>query len=434
MSMNDDKLVSTNLKAGAAQRDITPKDAVWQSGWVLRDHKSEGVADPLCTKALVITDGAVKLAIISNDLVDIQPDLMAAVRKIVSHAVPDLKPENILMGATHTHFAPELAESRNPEHVDIVYKKWLIEQIRDIVIRADSVLEPAWIGCGKGRGKGLGFNRRIMGADGRAEMHFIMPDDLSGLTLGPNDDEIGVVKLINDEDELIASVVNFACHPVTEMELMYEISADYPAYIAEVIDSFEAGVTVFMQGPCGNIVPFKRERNQRCKIGRAVGAEALRLIQQIEVGAGAPLVPVQRFLKLPGYKSDEPVDVEVQVFALGNILLVGMPGEVFTEIGMRIKEKSGYDRLFIYELTNGSPVDYVPTREAYEEGGYEAISSKLAPGSGEKIADEIVAIIEEIKPLLPDKLTPRPEPPLSKYSLFAMGGYIEKKKEMEKEE
>ena len=432
--MNDNKFTSTNLKAGAAQCDITPGNAVWQSGWALRDHKSERVADPLFAKALVITDGAVKLAITSNDLVDIQPDLMAAVREKASHEIPDLKPENILMGATHTHFAPELAESRNPEHVDVVYKKWLIEQITDTVIKANSVLEPAWIGCGKGRGKGLSFNRRIVGADGRAEMHFIMPDDLTGLTLGPNDDEIGVVKVLNDKDELIASVVNFACHPVTEMELMYKISADYPAYVAEVIDSVEGGVTIFMQGPCGNIVPFKRERNQRTKIGRAVGAEALRLIQQIYVGAGAPLMSVQRFLKLPGYKSEEPVEVEVQVFALGNILMVGIPGEVFTELGIRIKEKSGYDRLFVYELTNGSPVNYVPTREAYDEGGYEAISSRLAPGSGEIMADAIVAIIEELKPLLPQELKPKSEPLLSKYSLFAMGGYIEKKKEMEKKQ
>ncbi len=42
--------------------------------------------------------------------------------------------------------------------------------------------------------------------------------------------------------------------------------------------------------------------------------------------------------------------------------------------------------------------------------------------------------IGELKPLLPDKLTPKSESPLSKYSLFAMGGYIEKKKEMEKKQ
>ncbi|MFW6288576.1 MAG: hypothetical protein ACOC2Q_02215, partial [Spirochaetota bacterium] len=50
--------------------------------------------------------------------------------------------------------------------------------------------------------------------------------------------------------------------------------------------------------------------------------------------------------------------------------IVAMPGELFVEIGMRIKEASPFALTAIVELANGS-LCYLPTSEAYEKGGYE---------------------------------------------------------------
>lgn len=59
---------------------------------------------------------------------------------------------------------------------------------------------------------------------------------------------------------------------------------------------------------------------------------------------------------------------------LGNIALIGIPGEPFTEIGEKIKELGSYDLILPCALTNGYE-GYFPSKEAYGEGGYEARTS-----------------------------------------------------------
>jgi hypothetical protein len=61
---------------------------------------------------------------------------------------------------------------------------------------------------------------------------------------------------------------------------------------------------------------------------------------------------------------------EIQILGMGDILLVGLPGEIFVEIGLNIKRKSGFKHTFICELSNDY-IGYVPTKEAFQEPGYE---------------------------------------------------------------
>ena len=67
---------------------------------------------------------------------------------------------------------------------------------------------------------------------------------------------------------------------------------------------------------------------------------------------------------------------EVQVFRLGAVWLVTLPGEVFVEIGWRVRDAvaaaAGTDPglVVVAAYTNGN-VGYVPTGAAIPEGGYE---------------------------------------------------------------
>jgi hypothetical protein len=92
-------------------------------------------------------------------------------------------------------------------------------------------------------------------------------------------------------------------------------------------------------------------------------------------------------------RQGRPIDAEVQVISLGDqIAWVGLPGEIFVELGKTIKTASPFPYTIVVELANGS-IGYVPNRRAYPEGAYEVISSRVAAGSGEKMVDAAVRML-----------------------------------------
>ena len=81
---------------------------------------------------------------------------------------------------------------------------------------------------------------------------------------------------------------------------------------------------------------------------------------------------------------------------IGGAAFVGIPGEPFTDIGVGIKETEGFDIILPAAITNGY-AGYFPMMSAYDEGGYEARSSRYKPGVAELIIECGKAILEELK-------------------------------------
>mgnify|MGYP000848878540 CR=1 FL=1 len=86
----------------------------------------------------------------------------------------------------------------------------------------------------------------------------------------------------------------------------------------------------------------------------------------------------------------------VQALRIGELALVGVPGEFFVELGLEIKRRSPFAQTMILELANDS-VGYIPTRRAFEEGAYEPESSPYQPGFGELIVDTAVDLLGELR-------------------------------------
>ena len=86
---------------------------------------------------------------------------------------------------------------------------------------------------------------------------------------------------------------------------------------------------------------------------------------------------------------------EVQVISVDEHDFVGIPGEYFVEHGLRIKEEAYPRHAVVVSCANGM-VGYLPTRDAFRRGGYETtftLSSRLAPESGDILADAAIALI-----------------------------------------
>lgn len=81
---------------------------------------------------------------------------------------------------------------------------------------------------------------------------------------------------------------------------------------------------------------------------------------------------------------------------IGPVAFVGIPGEPFTEIGRRIKNAEGW-RLICPTINTNGKEGYFPMKDAYDEGGYEARSSRFKGGVAERIIEESFKLLEELK-------------------------------------
>ena len=88
--------------------------------------------------------------------------------------------------------------------------------------------------------------------------------------------------------------------------------------------------------------------------------------------------------------------VEVNVMAIGHDLaIVTLPGEVFVELGLAIKQGSPFRTTMVIELTNCVETIYIPNRAAYAGGSYEVTNSAVMPGSGETLVETALSLLRE---------------------------------------
>ncbi|MEW6360092.1 MAG: GNAT family N-acetyltransferase [Planctomycetota bacterium] len=83
---------------------------------------------------------------------------------------------------------------------------------------------------------------------------------------------------------------------------------------------------------------------------------------------------------------------------LGDVALVGAPGEMFAALGMAIRRRSPFRYTFVVGLANGY-IGYIPDREGMALGGYQCwtgFHSLVAPGTGERIVDEAVDMLDDL--------------------------------------
>ena len=76
--------------------------------------------------------------------------------------------------------------------------------------------------------------------------------------------------------------------------------------------------------------------------------------------------------------------------------IVGIPGELFVELGLAIKAIPNFARIFVAGYCNDL-IGYIPTRAAYPEGGYEVDTARIAAGSGEIIVETALSALAAMR-------------------------------------
>ncbi|TKJ36412.1 MAG: hypothetical protein CEE38_11380 [Planctomycetes bacterium B3_Pla] len=419
------------LKGGCAKVNITPPLGIPLIGSY--GKPSDNILDELYAKALVLDDGTNTVAIVSADLLySPLEEITDPVREIIKEKL-GIPEQNILICATHTHSGPEVFTKSKlaPEKVlgdfgiDRSYLETLIKKLASSVMIAQKNMRQIRIGAAKGKVPEIVYNRRPRNNEGLVKMAFTLPaevrstrkietdsegntrvtftlaDERNEWHFGPVDPEVRVLRIEDMDGGIVGSLVNFGCHPVCIYpSRSTAVSADYPAHTTHVVEQAEGGVCLFALGLAGNTVPFDRGVSPCRQIGKAIGGEALRKLQFISTTDNATLKAVKKVVEFPVKKasaSDEAIQTEIQVLRLGDVYILGLPGEVLVEVGLEIKKRVGLENLFIVTICNDA-IGYVCHSDAYDEGGYEPGSgTNLAKGAGEIMVEQTLELLERIK-------------------------------------
>lgn len=432
--------VQAALRGGCAKVNITPPLGIRLTG--SKGEPSDHILDELHAKALVLDDGCTTIAIVSADLLYVPlEEITDPVRAIVKENI-GIPETHVLVCATHTHSGPEVFRKSklspdsqvSASKIDESYLQTLIRKMAGSVLLAHRNMEEVKIGAARGESPEIVYNRRPKLADGSVKMAFTLPaeviatrgvqagpdgsvkatftlpPDEEELTFGLIDPEVLVLRVEKTTGEIVSSIVNFACHPVSIYPSMsYSISADYPAYAARVVEQMEGGTCLFVLGAAGDIVPIERGEAPRERLGKALGGEALRKLQFVPTSSDVTLAALKRAITFPlkespasgetaeADTSSGELSTEIQVLRIGDIYILGLPGEILVEVGLQIKERAGLGKLLLISLANDS-IGYVCHKEAYDEGGYESGSAtNLAKGAGEIMVKEALDLIGQMK-------------------------------------
>jgi neutral ceramidase len=335
----------------------------------------------------------------------------------------------------------------------------LVNSITEAIVSAFNKKEPVEIIPGKGTLENMSFNRRYLMTDGRVRFNPGVKSQIVRPT-GPVDPGVHFIMFKPaGSKNYSASFSNFAIHSDTRGGTKF--SADYLYYLHENLKEYfgEQLISIFGIGPCGNInhvnAMGENKRNDNIShtenIGRSIAATIKNSVTALKPGkpelkivsktiyvpiqdytdneltwakeGKEPLYPERSFLeyrrrlKIIDWVVQAPLEhlrkretiqpsvsgdpwrlpVEIHVFKLDdNTAIVTMPGELFSEFSLDLKKRSPFSNTMLIELANAE-IAYVPTIQAFREGDYEAINSRLVPGSGEKMIDTAIEILEELK-------------------------------------
>lgn len=394
--------VQSNLRAGVAKVDITPQDV---RDFEVTGHRRKvtGVRDPLRAGVLILDDGDTKAAIVTLDTINAWSEMVNLARTRIEE-VSGVPSSNVMIAASHNHSGPGF-------DADSEWGRQLIDKLGFAAKQAASKMRPVSIGYGEDR-ISFGINRRKV-INGRAVVR-LNPD-------GPNDPRVKVLRF-DDGKTLtpLAVLMHAVCHPCfftwgDKGTHPYpngypKMSADFPGEAQSFVEMCYGGETssLFLQGCAGDIRPNLPGYPYRCAdeadiqwAGRDLGGAVMKSLsysvtrEQLEKRAVYyPIRVANSMVSLPG--KEGRIEAELMAMKIGPYLLLTMPGEPMVEYGFKL-EKDIADRAIpiIIGYANGH-IGYIATTDAYEVGGYEPNTSKLAPDAETMILTELSLLADRV--------------------------------------
>jgi hypothetical protein len=394
------------VRANADVKCLTPPLEMGYSlgGYGARMSKpAEGIHDDIWAKALVVDDGIKKYAIVTLDILGLPPNVKPQVVEKINRE--GWTEENILFLPSHTHTSLEMFALNDKN----IYKmapigifqpkllEFVVETLAELIISTDRNLQPVMIGTSNTQIDGLNRNRR-------------------GAPFVDNYLTVSRIDLYNGLP--LAVMVNWTAHPTIMDDEDMWVSGGWPGYLQRELEAWIGHdiVAMYYNGAEGDqsvIADGAGSRYEKAeKYGRKLAIEVMDIYEDIKPSKEIELDYNYQVIQLPGrkphpgfmktggseYGLDEgtiqslleqvlPAETSIGAYQLGDLMIVGAPGEMIAELGLEIEEKlrkHGITYPVIGGLAN-QWVSYILTEEEYEKSGYEASVSFYGKDLGDVI-------------------------------------------------
>ncbi|HIQ20105.1 MAG TPA: hypothetical protein EYH34_02540 [Planctomycetes bacterium] len=407
------------LWVGVAVEEITPplEVGLLMSSSAGRWEAFESVRLPLQARALVLSDGKRRFALVGLDLIGLAGQAVGGIdafkAEVAHHAGGRFRPSDMVLASSHTHTGPESIALTDLRHTK-AFAEWtneLVVRIGSAIRRAAESAAPCRLVLGQVQAGGMAVNRRIVTRRGIASVRRKLPADEVIGPEGPVDDRLRVAALVGRNGRPLAMVVHFAAHPVLEMCIKH-VSPDYPGEMLLELERRHPGCTpLFLQGACGNINPPTMERTvANCRrYGQRLAELADEAFKRARPAAVRPLVWGWRKIQLPwrdldGKPQPSPLETSIGALRLGDAAWGFLPGEPFVEIGLDIVGASPWPFTAVVGYADDY-IGYLPTDRAFDNGGYEIGPgrwSRVDRGSQRIVTDGAIQLLHSLRKTRPE--------------------------------
>lgn len=425
------------LRAGVGMRIINPPLNTPMAGFCAREGGATGVHDDLTAKALVLEDERHAVAIVCLDIIYISLQRTQRIRRTINE-ITGIPAENIMIATSHNHSGPDLDA--------LECEKWapfFETQVVDAVCEAWSRREDASIGVGAGDVTGIGVNRRgknsidnsvgvlrVQRLDGRP-LAILINYTCHAVVLGPDNRLISAdypgyaqryVKAMLGCEDAIVMFTNGAAgdintgHSADVSALggfipgrTFERADELGKRLADAVMAILGGIQESQEvsidaATCPWEVGYRRDLPSPEETVERIRQLEKRL-DELKGSASKDISSIQldliyqgiikRNLKEIGNAPTGNRITEIQGILIGDAVFLSLPGEVFVDLGLAIKAKSPFPYTFTVGYANDY-IGYIPTKEAFLEGGYEVSSSKFPPEIGEEFVEGASSCVKRL--------------------------------------
>ncbi len=439
---------------GVAQEDITPPAGIYARNWGASKYDvAEGIHRPMMLTCLTFQSSKQEkpLVLIAADLGWWKSSgdewfLRQGILEALS-----LKPPELMLCLSHTHSGPGIyrEDASKPggqfitQYLLYIQKCAIRAAKRGLLTAASATLTWHYGKCN------LATNRDLPEKNSERIVVGFNPGQTA-------DDTVLVGRITDNQNHIIATIVNYACHPTTLAWENRLISPDYVGAMRELVESNTQAPCLFLQGASGELAPAEQyvgDTEIADKNGRQLGYAVMAALESmltprmelsfsrvIESGASLAvwkqttyqpssqlsakmvevpfnLKPLPSLAEIDQQYSDcedrvlkerlsrkrgirkavgdgEVAQISLWVWQLGDSFLIGQPNEAYSKFQGELRRELSPGAVAVMNLVNGS-VGYLPPRELYGKDIYQEWQTPFAAGSLELLIETAVRVARE---------------------------------------
>jgi hypothetical protein len=214
-------------------------------------------------------------------------------------------------------------------------------------------------------------------------------------------DDLNVRAIVVDDGGSQAALIGCELNGTVLGPGNLQISSDLPGATARFVEQHYGGkvVSPWTSGAAGDQDPIYRtgtDFRNVLALGNILGEEVVRVADGIRTSTRARVRGMQKVVTCPGKRTvqspgpnreymiedADPVPIRLSLLVLNDIAIAGVSGEVLTNISLRLKRESPFNRTIMVTHGNGSS-GYIPDDAAYDQVSYEITTTRVKRGCAE---------------------------------------------------